>query len=69
MENPNPINLTTDDYWRSLGWPALARDADGHLMSTCSIDHDATFNDWLRECFDAGWTVTDLRLAQSEAKP
>lgn len=62
MENPHPVNLTTDDYWRDLGWPAVARDRDGHAISTCSIDHgDDTFNEWLRECFDAGLTVTNLR--------
>ena len=63
MQDPMPIHLTSDDYWRELGWPALARDADGHAISTCAIDDTATFNEWLRECFDAGWTVTDLRRA------
>ena len=65
MENPKPIHLTGDDHWRDLGWPAVARDADGHVISTCSIDNEETFNEWLRECFESGWTVTDLRRAQS----
>lgn len=63
MIDPKPINLKDDDYWRDLGWPAVARDADGHAISTCAKDgHDETFNEWLRECFDDGLTVTNLML-------
>ena len=66
MDKPHPINLTSDDHWRSLGWPALARDADGHAISTCD-DRDAdVFNEWLRECVDNGWSVTNLQLAARE---
>jgi len=69
MENPNLINFTTDDYWRDLGWPAVARDADGHAISTCALDgHEETFNEWLRECFDEGYTVTNLRRAALQGR-
>lgn len=61
MENPKPVNLMDDDHWRQLRWPAVARDKDGHAISMCAMDDDATFNEWLRECFDDGLTVTDLR--------
>jgi hypothetical protein len=61
MRDPKPINLTDDDYWRNLGWPAVARDVDGHVISTCAKDDDdGTFNEWLRECFEDGLTVTNL---------
>ncbi|GEM_PF-2291895 len=33
MQNPNPVNLTTPQEVRSLGWAAEARDKDGHLLS------------------------------------
>lgn len=61
MENPSPVNLKDDVHWRELGWPAVARDKDGHAMATCAKDgHDEVFKDWLLECFDEGWTVTNL---------
>lgn len=61
MIDPKPIHLTSDEYWRSLGWPAVARDKDGHAITTCAKDeHDAIFNEWLRECFEDGLTVTNL---------
>jgi hypothetical protein len=61
MDDPKPIHLTDDGYWWSLGWPAVARDEDGHVLSTCSKDGDPQmFNEWLRECFENGWSVTNL---------
>jgi hypothetical protein len=60
MENPCPINETSDAYWRELGWPAVARDKDGHAMSSCAKDDGEVFKDWLLECFEEGWTVTNL---------
>lgn len=63
MRDPNPINLTDDNYWRSLGWPAVARDADGHVISTCDDRSPEIFKDWLLECFEDGLTVTNLRRA------
>lgn len=65
MEKPNPINLTTDDEFRKLGWAAVARDKDGHAITLCAPPtSEPTFNEWLRECFDAGLTVT--RLAENK---
>jgi hypothetical protein len=61
MDAPKPINIYSDSHWRALGWSAVARDADGHAISTCSIDHNETFNEWLRECFDDGLAVTGRR--------
>ena len=34
MKNPNPVNMSTQDEIRKLGWAAEARDSDGHLLST-----------------------------------
>lgn len=67
MIDPKPINLTNDAYWRELGWPAVARDSDGHVISTCANDDDATFNEWLRECFEGGLTV--INLTKRERQP
>lgn len=64
MLDPKPINLTDDAYWRNLGWPAIARDADGHAISTCDNSHSETFNEWLRECFDDHLIVTNLRVEE-----
>lgn len=61
MDDPKPIHLTDDGYWWNLGWPAVASDEDGHAISTCSKDGaPQMFNEWLRECFENGWTVTNL---------
>ena len=64
MLDPKPINLTDDQYWRSLGWPAVARDADGHAISTCDDSDPTTFNEWLRECFEDRLIVTNLRTGE-----
>lgn len=70
MNDPKPIHLTTDDHWRSLGWPAVARDEDGHVISMCSKEDAASFNEWLRECFDERLTVTNLEPAtQKDTHP
>lgn len=60
MKNPNSVNLADDTHWRSLGWPAVARDSEGHAITTCDNSHEATFKDWLFECFNDGLTVTNL---------
>lgn len=61
MKDPQPINLKPDDYFREQGWAALARDADGHAITTCRRDgHEGDFKDWLAECFDNGLTVVNL---------
>ncbi len=62
MKSPYPINLKDDTYWRHLGWHAVARDADGHVISTCADGPDGIFTEWLRECFDQNLTVTNLRV-------
>lgn len=72
MRDPRPINLTDDEYWRRLGWPAVARDSDGRATSVCDDGDPDIFNEWLRECFDEGLTVTNLRrradLTHQQAK-
>ena len=61
MEDPKPINVATDDEFRAQGWPAVARDADGHAVSVCARrEHEDAFREWLAECFDSGYTVTNL---------
>lgn len=48
MKNPYPINLTTTEEIRKLGWIAEARDKDGHLISTRAWVNDATTNENLQ---------------------
>ena len=69
MRDPKPINLTSDDYWRGLGWPAIARDADGHAMSVCDDRYPESFAEWLKECEAEGHTVTNLKQASVTASP
>lgn len=65
MKKPNPINLMTDDEARKLGWLAVARDRDGHAIALTAPCE--SLNEWLRECFDAGLTVTNLGKVKSKA--
>jgi hypothetical protein len=32
MKDPKPLHLSDDDYFRGLGWAAVARDTDGHAV-------------------------------------
>lgn len=65
MRDPKPINLTDDDYWRALGWPVIARDEDGHVITLYAHTSGEGFNEWLRECFEDGLTVTNLTLSKT----
>jgi len=62
MDNPKPINLMSDEHFRNQGWPALARDADGHVITMCARGkHESEFKDWLAECFDDNLTIINLK--------
>lgn len=55
MKNPRPVNLTTDDELRNLGWWAVARDRDGHLISMiCDGAGDKSVADFFREAAEDG---------------
>ncbi len=62
MDNPQPINLSDDAYFRGLGWKAVSRDADGHAVSSISHGFDDCFVTWKREQAKFGHTVVLLAL-------
>ena len=63
MQNPNPVNLQTDEEIKALGWPVWARDEDGHLMSMCARmeNDDEAFGETLLEWFDLGWKIINAK--------
>lgn len=63
MQNPQPVNITSDDHWRELGWPCVARDKDGHVVTMYAVDDfdDEGFREFLAECYCDDLTVTKLR--------
>lgn len=70
MENPNPVNLTTTDEMKSLGWIAESRDADGHLISCHAPfdEGDEGIADWILERTCDGETVTFFPALSHEAQ-
>ena len=60
MKDPMPINLTTSEEIRALGWQAESRDADGHLLATHVPfgDDDEGIVWFVRETTSRGETVT-----------
>lgn len=62
MKDPKPIHLSDDDYFRSLGWAAVARDADGHAVSChAPFESDQERRRYLMEEARRNCTVTILR--------
>ena len=57
MQEPKPINLMPDAYWRSLGWAVLGKDSDGHVITVCAVN-DAEFR---RDCARDKLTITKLK--------
>ena len=43
MDNPRKINFMDDAEAASLGWMAVERDSDGHLIAVCAYPDDAQF--------------------------
>jgi hypothetical protein len=64
MQNPYPIHLQTDEQLRSQGWTNVARDKDGHVISTVfrHPNDENEFKDSLLEWFSLGYTVTNLEI-------
>jgi predicted kinase len=78
MKNPQPIHLSTDEYFAGLGWAAVARDADGHAVSChAKFENEAERRRYLVSEAKRGCTVTMLPApvapevvrAAAEAKP
>jgi hypothetical protein len=66
MKNPSPINLSDDDYFASLGWVAVARDADGHAVSChAPFESEAERRRYLVSEAKRGCTVTMLKPVTS----
>ena len=61
MENPRPVNLMTDDEMRERGWAAVARDSNGHLISShAPFTSKGEMGKYLADEYARGLTITKL---------
>ncbi len=61
MTDPKPINTAPDSYFKGLGWRAVSRDGDGHVVSAIMPLFEDCYQEWVMEQSEFGYTIVELQ--------